>query len=238
MEWMGRYMTQHEKSAKGRKVKGGEKTSRRLVIYGGGGHGRSIIDIVRILGKYDIVGIVDDELPPGSEVMGIEVLGDVQILPELMAKGIHSAINAVGGVGDVNTRIRIFEELRDAGFKCPAIIHPSATVEPSAQLSFGAQILPHAYVGTQAQIGFGVIINNGAIVSHDCVIEDYASLAPGAILAGGVRIGRAAQVGMGATINLQLDVGEGARIGNSAVVKRDVPAGTVVHAGTIWPGDE
>jgi acetyltransferase EpsM len=226
------------KSSKRRKVRAKAEVQPSLVIYGGGGHGKSIIDIVRILGKYEIAGIVDDELPPGTEVMGIEVLGDGQILPELIAKGIHSAINAVGGVGDVDTRIRIFETLEKAGFKLPAIIHPSATVETSAQLSFGAQILPHAYVGTQAQIGFGVLINNGAIVSHDCVIEDYASLAPGAILAGGVRIGRAAQVGMGATINLQLYVGEGARIGNSAVVKQDVPAGMVVHAGTIWPKHE
>jgi acetyltransferase EpsM len=206
-----------------------------LVIYGGGGHGRSIIDIVRLLGKYEIVGIVDDELPPASEVMGVPVLGNADILTNLRSKGVRAAINAVGGVGDVDTRIKIFERLKEEGFECPAIIHPTATVEPSATLSFGTQILPHAYVGTMAQIGFGVIVNNGAIISHDCQIEEYASLAPGAILAGEVRVGKAVQIGMGVTINLGLSIGERARIGNSAVVKADVPAGAVIHAGAVWP---
>jgi len=235
---MGLKMKNVKKFARMQKSLGKSKKSYSLLIYGGGGHGRSIIDIVRVLGKYEIVGIVDDGLTPGTEVMGVPVLGDEHILSELFSKGIHSAINAVGGVGDVDLRIKVFERLQKEGFNLPTIIHPSATVEPSAQLSFGTQILPHAYVGTQAKIGFGVLINNGAIVSHDCVIEDYASLAPGAILAGEAKIGKAVQIGMGVTINLRLTIGERALIGNGADIKRDVPAGTVVHAGTIWPMSE
>jgi acetyltransferase EpsM len=228
-------MNDPRKKRMSRRIQAGNKPLRQLVIYGGGGHGRSIIDVVRTLGVYEIAGIVDDGLAPGSEVMGVQVLGGVNILPELRSNGIQSAINAVGGVGDIAARIQIFDELQKAGFDCPTIIHPSATVEDSARLSFGAQILPHAYIGSQVQIGFGVIVNNGAIVSHDCILEDYASLAPGAILAGEVRIGRETQVGMGVTINLQLTIGARAMIGNGAVVKREVPAGTVIHAGTVWP---
>jgi acetyltransferase EpsM len=232
---MNRPMNNPKKKRVSGRIRAKNKPLRQLVIYGGGGHGRSIIDVIRTLGVYEIAGIVDDELVPGSVVMGVQVLGGVNVLSELRSRGIQSAINAVGGIGDITTRIRIFEELQKVGFECPTIIHPSATVEASAQLSFGAQVLPHAYIGSQAQIGFGVIVNNGAIVSHDCVLEDYASLAPGAILAGEVRIGREAQVGMGVTINLQLTIGERAMIGNGAVVKHDVPAGTVIHAGTVWP---
>jgi sugar O-acyltransferase (sialic acid O-acetyltransferase NeuD family) len=228
-------MNNLKKSQKSQKRVRKTRGTKPLVIYGGGGHGRSIIDIVRLLGKYEIVGIIDDELPPESEVMGVPVLGNADVLSSLRSKGVRAAINAVGGVGDVDTRIKIFDRLQEEGFECPAIIHPTATVETSARLSFGTQILPHAYVGTLAQTGFGVIINNGAIVSHDCQLGDYASLAPGAILAGEVRIGEAVQVGMGVTINLGLSLGERARVGNGAVVKADVPAETVIPAGTIWP---
>jgi len=211
------------------------ENSRSLVIYGGGGHGKSIIEMVQALDTYEIAGVIDDVLAPGSLVMGVPVLGDAQVLEDLVLSGTRLAVNAVGGIGDLETRVKIFQVLKRAGFDFPTLVHPTATVEPSARLSPGAQIMPHAYVGTQAWIGFGVIVNNGAIVSHDCQIGDYSGLAPGAMLAGEVEIGKRVQVGMGVTINLCLSVGEGSLIGNSAVIKQDVPADTVVRSGALWP---
>jgi serine acetyltransferase len=43
---------------------------------------------------------------------------------------------------------------------------------------------------------------------------------------------------MGATVNLGVVIGDGARVGNSAVVKKDVPPGGIVRAGSIWPERE
>jgi sugar O-acyltransferase (sialic acid O-acetyltransferase NeuD family) len=213
----------------------GPVNKRALLIYGGGGHGQTIIDLVRAMGTFSIVGIVDDGLAVGSSVMDIEVLGGSDVLASLESKGIRQAVNAIGGIGEIGKRVNIFRTILEAGFTCPTLIHPSAAIEPSAQIGSGAQILPQAYVGTRTKIGFGVLINSGAIVSHDCEIGDYAGLAPGAILAGGVIVGEGAQIGMGVTINLRVSIGIGARIGNSAVIKRDVPAGVVVHAGQVWP---
>jgi acetyltransferase EpsM len=206
-----------------------------LLIYGGGGHGKSVIELVQVLGTYAIAGVVDDGLPQGSEVMGLPVLGGVQILEEYFSKGIRLAVNAVGGIGEIGVRVRIFEDLRKVGFGFPTLIHPTAMVEASARLSPGVQVFPHAYVGTLARIGFGVLLNTGAIVSHDCQIGDYTGLAPGALLAGEVKVGEKVQIGMGVTINLGLSIGNEALIGNSAIVKGDVQAGAVVRAGAIWP---
>jgi sugar O-acyltransferase (sialic acid O-acetyltransferase NeuD family) len=206
-----------------------------LVIYGGGGHGKSVIDLIQSLGQYELVGVIDDALSSDSQILGVPVLGDASVLEELIGKGISSVVNAVGGIGDLDTRIKIFQVLQEAGFDFPTVIHPTATVEPSARLSPGVQILPQAYVGTEASVGFGVIVNNGAIISHDCQIGDYSGIAPGAMLAGEVRVEDRVQIGMGVTVNLRLSIGEGSRIGNSAVIKQDVPANTVVRAGSIWP---
>jgi acetyltransferase EpsM len=206
-----------------------------LVIYGGGGHAKSLIDLIQTLDGYDIVGIIDDGLEPGLEVMEIPVLGGGQILSYLSARGVKLAVNAVGGVGDIMSRVRIFHRIRDMGLSCPTLIHPSAVVEISSNLEEGVQVLPHAYIGSEARIGFGAIINTGAVVSHDCRLGAYANIAPGAMLAGGVIIGEAVLVGMGATINLGVKVDNGARLGNSAVIKDDVPPRAIVRAGSIWP---
>jgi acetyltransferase-like isoleucine patch superfamily enzyme len=61
------------------------------------------------------------------------------------------------------------------------------------------------------------------------------NLSPGATLAGNVRLENYVQIGMCATVNLQVTVGERSLLGNGCTVKANVPAGTRVRAGTIWP---
>jgi len=209
--------------------------SNSIIVYGAGGHGKALIDLIRAFGDYPIAGIVDDNTPAGSIIMGVPVLGGSKILEQLNERGVHLAINAVGGIGDIQSRIRVFNRLSEAGFICPTLVHPTAFVEQSAKLAKGVQVMSHAYVGSEANIGYGVIINTGAIVSHDCVLGDYANLSPGAILAGEVSVGTATLVGMGVTVNLRVKVGARARVGNGSTIKQDVPEGGIVHAGTIWP---
>jgi acetyltransferase EpsM len=206
-----------------------------LVIYGGGGHAKALIDLLRLEGTYRIEGIIDDGLPAGMQIMDLPVLGGAAALAGLYRRGVRQAVNAVGGIGDIRVRKTVFQRLEDAGFTCPTVVHPRAMVEPSASLAEGVQVFPLAYVGSEAQIGFGAIINTGAIVSHECSVGAYANLSPGAILAGQVEIGAGALVGMGVTLNLRVKVGANARIGNGATVKEDVPAGAIVRAGSIWP---
>jgi sugar O-acyltransferase (sialic acid O-acetyltransferase NeuD family) len=206
-----------------------------MVIYGCGGHGKACLDMVYSLGTYQVVGFVDDGVPSGEKMMGLPVLGGQEVLAGLYDQGIRLAINAVGGIGNVTIRIKVFNILAKAGFACPTIVHPTAFVETSAVLSPGVQVFPHAYVGSEARVGFGSIINTGAIISHDCVLEEVVNISPGAILAGEVQVESRALVGMGATVNLQARIGAGARIGNGATVKSDVPENGIVRAGSVWP---
>ncbi len=212
-----------------------EIDSKSIVVYGGGGHAKALIDLIRKLGMFNIVGILDDGLAAENQVMGVPVLGGAELLETLKERGLERAVNAVGGIGDMQSRVRVFERLRQAGFACPALVHPTAFVEESAQLAEGVQVFPHAYIGSDVEIGFGVIVNTAAVVSHDCRLADYANVAPGALLAGGVEIGARALIGMGTTLNLNVTIGAGARVGNSAVVKADVPANGIVRAGAVWP---
>jgi acetyltransferase EpsM len=206
-----------------------------IVIYGGGGHGKMVIDLLRASGAYRIAGILDDGRRSGDNIMGIQILGGQGSLNELYDQGIQQAVNAVGGIGNISVRIRIFERLASAGFACPALVHPAAYLDPSASLSSGSQVFVHAYVGCEVRVGFGCIVNTGAIVSHDCRLGDYVNISPGAILAGEVEVGERSLIGMGVTVNLGVVIGPGARIGNGATVKANVAAGTVVRAGTTWP---
>jgi sugar O-acyltransferase (sialic acid O-acetyltransferase NeuD family) len=211
------------------------ESARQILIYGAGGHGRSLAALVSSAGVYEMAGFLDDGASSGETVLGLPVLGGAEALDSLRAGGIRLAVNGVGGIGNLDARLTVFDRLAAADFICPAVIHPTAFLEESAECSPAVQVFPLAYIGTQVTIGFGAIVNTGAIVSHDCVLGTFVNLSPGATLAGGVVVGEGALIGMRATVNLGVHVGRRAQIGNGATVKADVPEGGIVPAGAVWP---
>jgi sugar O-acyltransferase (sialic acid O-acetyltransferase NeuD family) len=207
----------------------------KVIIYGGGGLSKMIIESVRILSVYQIVGIIDDRMKKGDDVIGTPVLGGAEMLAELYQQGIRTAVNSVGGIGDYKVRLNVFHTLANEGFICPPIVHPTAHVDPSARLEAGVLVLAQSYVSGNARIGMGTLINNSVVISHDCLVGACANFSPGAMIAGDVVIGDFTQIGMNATVNIGVHVGKECMIGNGATVKKDVPDGTRVFAGQIWP---
>ena len=207
---------------------------RRILIYGAGGHAKTVISLLRLM-DWGICGIIDDGVDAGVEISGIPVLGNADLLPKLRADGIDSAVNAVGGIGNYAIRWNIFKRLQSFGFSFPTLVHPSAFVEDTVTLADGIQVLAQSYISSESAVGFGTLINAGVVISHDGQIGKCVNLSPGALLAGQVTVGDFAQIGMGVTVNLGVTVGTRARVGNSATVKADVPADGRIYAGTVWP---
>jgi UDP-perosamine 4-acetyltransferase len=206
-----------------------------VLVFGGGGHGKQVIDLLRRLTALEPAGIIDDTLPPGERVAGVEVLGGVDSLERARERGLDLAVNAVGGVNDIEARAAVSARLRAAGFRLPTLVDPSAVVEPSATLDDGCQVFALAYVGSHSRLAQDVLVNATAVVNHDCSLGATTNLSPGALLAGQVTTGELVRVGMGATVNVELTLGRLSRVGNGATVKADVPASTRVGAGQIWP---
>ena len=206
-----------------------------LILFGSGGHGKTLIELIKAEKKYHLVGIIDDNPNVGAECHGIPVLGDSSVLSVCREHGIHQVVNGVGGIGNVDLRIRIFDMLASHGFDFPTVIHPTAWVEESAHIDDGVHILAHTYVGTDVEVGFGNVLNVGVCLSHDVKTGRIDNFSPGAMLAGEAFVGDYTQVGMNATINGRVKVGSHVRIGNGATVKQDVKDYARVYAGAISP---
>ncbi len=192
---------------------------RSLVILGGGGHAKVLIDAILSGGKYKIKGILDPLIEAGNKVCGVEVLGTEDLLTRLTGCVL---VIGVGTVKASDKRKRIFEKYRHKDFIFPAIVHPSAHISRRAKVKDGAQVLAGAVVNAEAVIGECSIINTRAIIEHDCVIGPYCHVGPGAILGGAVETGRCAHIGMGAKILQGIKIGSGATVGAGAVVISDV----------------
>ena len=202
--------------------------TRRVVIWGAGGHALVVADIVRRVGWYDLIGFLDDVNPErhrdgfGDSI----ILGGREQLDILKARGIQ---NIIIGVGNNEARMRLARDADDAGFWLAAAIHPRATVPRGFQMGRGTVIMAGAVVNPGTIISENIIINTGATVDHDCVIAAGAHICPGVHLASRVIVEEKAWVGIGATVISGIRIGAGAIIGAGAVVLRDVTNGTVCY---------
>lgn len=184
----------------------------QIMVIGGSGHAKVIIDA--ILSSGDLVaGILDDNIPAGTKVLGIPVLGTI-------ADYIHYPnYRYIVAIGNNSVRQRIAAELQ---VRWHTVIHPSAFVSRFAQIGEGSIIMPHAAVNAGANIGRHCIINTGAIVEHENLIGDFAHLSPKAALSGAVSIGECTHVGIGAVVRNNISITGNCMIGAGAVVVNDI----------------
>lgn len=193
----------------------------KLIIIGGGGHAKVIIDAILAGGEYDVQGIIDQKLETGTKVLGVSVLGTDEILPELYKKGIKNAFIGVGSIGDCTARRKIYEKLKNIGFDLPVIVHPKAVVARDVEFCEGTFVAASATINPGTKIGKNVIINTSSSIDHDCNIGDFVHIAPGAILCGTVTIGEGTHVGIGANIIQSIDIGKNCFITAKMLVKSD-----------------
>lgn len=200
-----------------------------LVGLGAGGHSKVVIEILNLLGQYEIFGLLDrDPELAGKKIQGVEILGDDSLLHQLAEQGIKFFFVGLGSTGSAKPRRILFEKAREFNLEPVDVIHPRSVISTSAHVGRGTQIMANAVVNPSADIGINNIINTGAIVEHDCILGDHVHVATGARLASSVKVGNMAHIGAGATVRQLINIGEGAVVGAGAVVVKDVPTGHTV----------
>jgi sugar O-acyltransferase (sialic acid O-acetyltransferase NeuD family) len=168
-----------------------------MVIVGAGGHGRSVLELVRLLGTHEVPGFLDDLHPPGTDVMGVPVWGPTTAMASLSDRGVNALHVAIGNNA---ARAALHARARDAGLQAVTLIHPRACVSPSASLGAGCAVMALAVVGTEARLGDGVIVNVGAAVDHHARVGHHGHLGANATMAGGTSIGTRAWLQAGSAI--------------------------------------
>lgn len=197
-----------------------------VVIYGAGGLGQEVCDILLQAGTLRPVGFLDsDPARHGTHVAGLAVLGGLEQAVKLQRLGIDHIVVAIG---DNGTRAAHAETLRALGLTLASAIHPLASVSRSVNLGEHVIIGARATLCVHGHVGSHAILSAGVIAEHDHEIGVAAFLGPAVRLAGGVTLGDFARLEIGATVIPGRRVGRGATVQAGAVVIRDVPPEAVV----------
>lgn len=177
----------------------------KIILLGGGGHCKAVIDIIEQEGKFKIFGILDLKENIGKKILGYEIIGTDEDL-KFLKKDIRNAIITVGHIHTNELRVRLYNYLKSLGYNLPNVISPLAYVSKYAILGEGNVIMHHSLVNTGARIGNNCIINTKALIEHDAIVEDHCHISTGAIVNGGVIVRQGTFFGSNATSKEYVEV--------------------------------
>lgn len=155
----------------------------KIVLFGAGGHCKSVIDVIETEGKFQIAGIIDMPERVGETISGYPVIGTDDDIPDLINE-YHNVHITVGHIESPATRIKLFHELKKYNANLPVIISPFARVSESSVLGEGTVLMHHALINAYAKVGKNCIINSKAIIEHDAIVKNYCHISTGAIING------------------------------------------------------
>lgn len=201
----------------------------KIMLIGGGGHCRAVIDTLKLNNEYEIIGIFDKAENIGGDIYGVPFVAEDSDVSRYYDSGIKLCFICVGSVGDPRKRIMLYENMKKAGFKMPNIMHPSAVVSPYVKFGEGNYVGPGAIINAGTSVGDNCIINTGAILDHDCLIGDNVHIATGAVLSGGVKVRENSHIGSGASVIQYAVIGDNTLIGSGSNVVCDIEPRVVAY---------
>lgn len=192
---------------------------RRLILVGGGGHCKSVIDVAESAG-YTILGILGKPEEVGKQVLGYPVVGT----DDDMIRYVDQAefLVTVGQIGSPELRVRLHAMVERAGGSLATVISPLAHVSRSAIFGEGTVVMHQAVVNADARIGKGCIINTFANIEHDVTVGDYCHISTGAMVNGNCHVGDKCFMGSRAILVNGVTVGDGIVVGAGSLVAKSI----------------
>ncbi|WP_322103817.1 acetyltransferase [Paraburkholderia sp. J41] len=197
-----------------------------IVLVGGGGHCKSVIDVLEATADWRIAGVVERRGSEIREVLGYPVIGFDEDLASLRERYAFALVTC-GQVKTPEPRMRLFRALKAAGFALPTLISPRAHVARSAALGEGTVVMHGAHVGPAARIGANTIVNSRALIEHDALVGSHCHIATSATVNGGVTVGDRSLIGSGAVCREGVCIGAGCIVGMGTRVLKPLPDGTL-----------
>ena len=190
-----------------------------LVLVGGGGHCKSVIEAAESAG-YSILGVLDMPEEVGKAILSTKVIGTDDDIPAYVDKA--EFVITVGFIKTPDTRIKLYNRIKEAGGKLATVIASTAHVSKYAEIGEGTVVLHQAFVNADAKVGCNVILNNFVNIEHDAVIGDQCHISTGAMVNGECKVGNNCFIGSQSVLTNCISVCDDIIVGAGSFVRKSI----------------
>lgn len=193
---------------------------RPLILIGGGGHCKSVIEVAESAG-YEIKGILDMPDEVGKEVLpGHKVIGTDDEIPQYVKE--CDFVITVGFIKNPAIRIKLYNKVKAVGGRLATIIASTAHVSKYAELGEGTVIMHHAFVNAGAKIGDNCIINTFVNIEHDAEVGNQCHISTGTMVNGECKIGENCFIGSQSVCANCIEIASDIIVGAGSVVRKSI----------------
>ncbi len=190
-----------------------------LILIGGGGHCKSVIDAAESAG-YSILGVLDMPEEVGKEVLSTTIIGTDDDIPSYVDKA--EFVITVGFIKNPATRIKLYNRVKEVGGKLATIIASTAYVSKYATIGEGTVVMHHAFVNAGAQVGNNVILNTFANIEHDAVKGGQCHISTGTMINGECKVGCNCFIGSQSVLANGITISDDIIVGAGSLVRKSI----------------
>lgn len=192
---------------------------KNLILLGGGGHCKSVIDVAESAG-YHILGVLDMPENVGMSVLGYKVIGTDDDIPLYVDQA--EFIITVGFIKNPSVRMKLYNRVKEAGGKLATIVASTAHVSNYASLEEGTVIMHQAIVNAGAKVGANCIINTCCNIEHDAVIGDQCHISTGTMVNGDCKVGKMCFIGSQSVLANGISICDDVIVGAGSLVRKNI----------------
>lgn len=193
--------------------------SKPLVLVGGGGHCKSVIEAAESAG-YSILGVLDVAENVGKDILAYKIIGTDDDIPAYIDKA--EFVITVGFIKNPAIRIKLYNKVKEAGGKLATVVASSAHVSKYAEIGEGTVVLHYAFVNAAAKVGKNVILNTATNIEHDAVIGDHCHISTGTMVNGECKVGKNCFIGSQSILANCITVGDDIIVGAGSFVRKSI----------------
>lgn len=192
-----------------------------LGIYGAGGFGREVLELVKIINERekvwdDFVFIIDGA--------GGNTINDVMVCSyEEAINKYKDNLEISIGIGEPAVREKLFAKIKKDGIEAATLIHPDVYIPKTTKIGKGVTIQYGCFISCNVEIEDYVYIQPQVNVGHDDILKKGCVLSGLSNLAGHVNIGEYTYVGLSSAFKEGISVGNYSIIGMYSAVYKDIP---------------
>lgn len=190
----------------------------RLGIYGSSGAGRTVKEMVDLIGKWDEIIFIDDTVEP-------DVFKGIPRMPYDIFKQKYDIddTEVVIALGEPKYKELLFGKVAADGYHFTNVFHPTSIISPSAKLGQGIIVHAGSIISADATVEDNVTLQQYVVVAHDAIIHSHVQISAFTVIAGRCEVGESTYIGLHAAVKDKVKIGSQSLVGMGSIVVKDVP---------------